>query len=494
MAIIYSYPQTKPIQGNELFVVSSRTTGQPTMSIELSQIIDYIPTVLDLDTFDLFGHGFTIPPVIVNNDVITYNSTTSTWEAIPVPNPVIPTEVYTVAATYDSGGNTYNGVGTPTVTQYESSVIYNTTFDTTNTSDSPTLNIDGVGAQPLVVIDNTGVPQPIPSGTIVNNQIYYISSWAGNFQLSTTAPPPDDNPVVYWNANPVSIGSDVGGVPVSTQSNPVTWEKPDGTGYTFQECMNRIFYPYQLPAFNSFNMTQFGGGGNQSKILEVGDTLQGPNREFNWTFNSFTDNIEPGTLTIYDNNTPINTGATNPIGGPQSITSPGAGHIGNSITLQDPGSRSWYATIDTTADNPNGVQTISSNNFTVNWYYKWFWGYSSNTTLTNNQIVALQNTVGPSSSNPSAVTVGFPPASNGQYWYLAFPDSWGNITTWKTGGAGGTDVDTEPGAPYINQDGIFNYALVTNVPINGGLGNPTTYRVYRTLYAQSTSTNVYINI
>ena len=74
------------------------------------------------------------------------------------------------------------------------------------------------------------------------------------------------------------------------------------------------------------------------------------------------------------------------------------------------------------------------------------------------------------------------------------PDSWGNITAWKTGGSNGTDVDTEPGAPYTNQDGIFNYALVTNVPVNGGLGNPTTYRVYRTLYAQSTSTNVYINI
>jgi len=380
MAIIYSYPQTAPIQGNELFVVSSRTTGQPTMSIELSQIIDYIPTVLDLDTFSLFGHGFTIPPTIVNNDVITYNSTNSTWEAIPVPNPVIPTEIYTVTAGYDSGGNTYNGTGTPTVTQYESNVIYNTTFDTTNTTDGPTMSIDGLAPQPLVVIDNTGVPQPIPIGTIVNNQIYYISSYNNNFQLSTTPPPPDDNPVVYWNPNAISIdsGTKVGGVIASTLNNPVTWEKPDGTGYTFQECMDRIFYPYQSPTLTGFKID-----GVTNRTLEVGTIFAGnpTNHSFSWNY-TFAENVDTNTGAI--NGIPENQGSTNPIStpivvDPADLTGNGS-YLKNGVSigtsfpngtagLTHGSNMSWKLS----CDDIQGA-AVTSNSTGITWYWKWFYG------------------------------------------------------------------------------------------------------------------------
>ena len=380
MAIIYSYLQVKPIQGNELFVVSSRTTGQPTMSLELNQIIDYIPTVLDLDTFDLFGHGFTIPTQVINNDVITYNITNNTWEAIPVPNPIIPTEIYTVTAGYDSGGNTYNGTSTPTITQYESGVIYNTTFDTTNTSDAPTMSIDGVGEQLLVVVDNTGVHQPIPIGTIVNNQIYYISSYNNNFQLSTTPPPPDDNPVVYWNPNAISIdsGTQVGGVKASTLSDPITWEKPDGTGYTFQECMDRIFYPYQSPTLTGFKID-----GVTNRTLEVGTVFKGgaTHHSFTWNY-TFAENIDTNTGAI--NGIPENQGSTNPISTPIVVdpadlngngnyfkngVSIGTSFPSGTAGLTHGSSMTWKLSCDDIQGAP-----VISNSTGITWYWKWFYG------------------------------------------------------------------------------------------------------------------------
>ncbi len=499
MAIIYSYPQTKPIQGNELFVVSSRTTGQPTMTLELTQIINYIPSVLDLDAFSLYGVNFSVPPPtpLANNYTLVYSGTTGTWQPGPIPNPIVPTEIYEVVAVYDVASNNYIGATTGGIPGYETNVIYKTTFDVSNPVPSSTLSIDSFANEPLVVVDNTGVPQPIPSSTIVSSQVYYISHYAGNFQLSTEVPPVVNNPVIYWNPNPVSIAVDVGGVPVSTQSNPITWEKTNPItglleGYTFQECMDRIFYPYQMPAFQTFSMNNYAAPGTQSTALEVGDSLQGGVRQFTWTFNQYESNAEPNTLGINDTSSSgVNPGATNPLTSNMPLTPTTGADIGNSIALTTAGNRKWQAFADTTADNPNGVQLISSPSFTVNWYYKWFWGTSSNTELTQVEILTLLNDGGISSGNPSG-TFNFDATGSGaygEYWYLAFPDVWGDLNSWKLGS---NDVDTNAGGNYSISQGGSNdfrfYGIKGSVPVNPGSPSsppPINYRVYRTAVKQN---------
>ena len=157
-------------------------------------------------------------------------------------------------------------------------------------------------------------------------------------------------------------------------------------------------------------------------------------------------------------------------------------------------SHSWQASALTTLDNPAGQQTINSSNFTVNWYYKAFYGYSASTSLNGAGVVALQYELGPANSGGTATwnLLNDYPTANNVYWYVAFPDSWNDIGGWKTGGSAGVPVETNPAS--ANVDDIYKYDLVASVPVNGGLGTPITYRVYRTRFLQNASNNIYINI
>ena len=494
MAIIYTYPEILPgqVNNNLLFIISNLDNQKKTRSVKLSDVISFVVKEVEVDDFKLFGKDFCTSPVLQDKDVLMYNAVTDKWCAEELPNSPSVTEIINVDAVYDAVSNVYNATGVPPPSSYSQTVIYKVVFDTTNTLAASSLNIQSIGNVPLVAPDQSGALLPIEADFIQGATIYYISYLANTFQISTTPPTPSTSVVEYSNSLPVSIAQDVGGVEANNNENWAPIEDPPGSGiyrgWTLTEIMNRIFYPYQNPAFTSFNIP------GQSTIVEVGTTISSP-QDFAWTFNAYAGNVEPLSLSINDTTNPINPGAVNPLISNASTSSPANNvPIGNPIKYTEQAFHRWRASALTTTDNPAGQQTINSSNFTINWYYKAFYGYSASTSLTAGAIVALQYEIGPA-ANGGTVTwnlLNDYPSANNVYWYVAFPDSWNNIGSWKTGGSAGTPVETNPAS--ANLDDIYRYDLVTGVPVNGGLGNPITYRVYRTRFLQNASNNIYINI
>lgn len=491
MAIIYTYPEILPgqVNNNLLFIVSNIDNQKKTRSVSLSNVISFVVKEIEVNDFKLFGKDFCTSPVLQDKDVLMYNAVTDKWCAEELPNSPSVTEIINVDAVYDAVGNVYNGVGVPPPSSYSQTVIYKVVFDVTNTLAASSLNIQSIGNVPLVAPDQSGAMLPIDADFIQPATIYYISYLANTFQISTTPPTPSTSVVEYSNALPVSIAQDVGGVEANNNEDWAPIEDPQGSGiyrgWTLTEIMNRIFYPYQNPAFTNFSMV------GQPTTLEVGDTLTGGTRDFTWGFNSYIGNVEPGTLSVNDITNPINTGVTNPLINNASIDPPPVSvNIGNPIAKTVQASHRWQASALTTLDNPAGQQIFNSPVFTVNWYYRWYWGSSANLTLTAGQITAL-NAESPTNGNFNNKRDFL-----GNYWYLCIPNGpsgWSGLTNWGTGSTGQYPVLTEPGAPYTNTDSAgFHYAIVSGVQVNGGLGNPIEYRVYRTENIQGPSAGVTI--
>jgi len=474
MAILYSYPKAN-VDGDELLIISDNDAKRSTRSLTLQSVADWLPTYLQIQDFKLYDKSWCkpLPTPLVDQDIIMYSAVSDTWCPAPNPVPTVPTVIIDVQATYDAGQNEYTGVATPPIGAYEEGVIYRITFDVTNSSANSTLAIDGLASITLEFADNTGTIGPITSNYITAGLIYYTSFVNNTFQLSTSAPPASNSAIEYSNSLPSSITSAVGGVDPGD-----TWAAfPDPVtgvirGYTLTEIMNRIFYPYQIPTISNFRINP-----NPSP-LEVGDTLVGGVKAFNWSL-GFQDNIEDNTLDIKD----ITTNVTLDTGLPKA--SPANVDIGSDITYAVQSSHQWQANALTTVDNPSGQATIFSNVFTVNWYYRWYWGSSVNLTLTGNQIVAL---------NPESPTNGNfndDRTFQADYWYICIPDGiagWSGLTAWTSGGAQAVPVLTQSDATYNQTDANgYHYTVVNAVPVNGNLGNPIAYRVYRSQNSQGLS-------
>ena len=507
MPIIYSYPRllASQLDGEQLFILSDNRSGRPTKSVYLQDIATFFPEIIELNDFKLFGKGFCPPSAVTlqDGDILVYSTATNTWCAEPDAVPVIPTEIISVdASSYVA--NNYTGVAAPPITQYSTNVIYKISFTSTNTLANSTLDIDGIGAFPLETANSSGALAGIEADFITPGLIYYVSYLASTFQLSTSPPASSGSTVSYENPLPVSIKADVGGVEFNAGETWAAIEDPIGSGdyrgWTLTEIMNRIFYPYQNPAFTSFSIA------GQSTTLEVGTSVTGGPRNFTWTFNAYAGNVEPDTLEINDINSPINSGATNPLITGASTSPTVSADIGLNIQPAVATSHSWQARATTTADNPSGPTVFFSNAsiFTIRWYYKWYWGTSALTQLSNLQIPTLLNDGGISNGTVN-ITKSFDATGNGsvgEYWYLAFPNltgtnqNFGNLNNWFYSG---NQVSTGPiGAPYtLDQGGtdVFRFYMeVPNVQVNGGLGNSITYRVYRTKQLQNGVAPVLISI
>jgi len=201
----------------------------------------------------------------------------------------------------------------------------------------------------------SGAVLDIPASFIIPSNVYYMSYVAGDFLLSTTAPPSSQTLVEYSNPNPVSILQAVGGVAANQGETWAPIEDPVGSGtyrgWTLTEIMNRIFYPYQSPIFTSFAMQ------SQPTVLEVGDTLTGGVRSFSFSFNNT--NVEPNTLDIIDV-TAGNVVLNNPS---LPITSPQSVDIGPSITKIIAASYQWKASAFSSASDPTGSSIFYSSTF-----------------------------------------------------------------------------------------------------------------------------------
>tara|TARA_R100001443_G_scaffold85712_2_gene92410 strand:- start:7491 stop:8915 length:1425 start_codon:yes stop_codon:yes gene_type:complete len=474
MAILYSYPKVK-VDGDELLIITDSDFKKSTRSVSMTSLADWIPTYLQIQDFKLYEKEWCkpLPNPLVDQDIIMYSAVTDTWCPAPNPVPTIPTVVVDVQATYDAVTNEYVGVGTPTITSYEAGVIYRIAYDVTNSTAASTLSIDGLSPIQLDFADSSGVIGPIPQDYITPGLVYYATFINSTFQLSTTPPPASNTALEYSNPLTVSITSPVGGV--GTSDNWAAFPDPvTGVvrGFTLEEIMNRIFYPYQIPSFQTFNMA------GQSTVLEVGDTLTGGNRSFNFSLSDF-NNVEPDTFSVSDETTNTVLDSNLPINSPQTVD------IGSDIQYTIQNSHTWRPSVLTTATNPSGQTVVNNKTFTVYWYYRWYWGMSANATLTANEIVALNQEA------PSAGTVNTTRNFGTNYWYLCVPDSWNGINNWATGTY---PVDTANTGTYNQVDGNFNYALVTGVPVNGTLGTAIDYRVYRSLNLQGTSPGVTISI
>lgn len=252
---------------------------------------------------------------------------------------------------------------------------------------------------------------------------------------------------VYTNATPVPVT--LGGVEAGETFAAVP----------LTDVITDLLYPYQLPAFSSFSMS------GQASPVEVGTTISGT-KTFTWgTTNSA--NVAVNSINIADQSGDLATGLANDGSESVAITS---------RQLTAPGSYNW--TISGTDTNANNF----SRNFTVNWYWKIYFGTSANTTLTESQIEALTGQLAAS----GLATYSY--AAN-DYKYLCYPASLpaASLFTDTLTGFDVTMADATDNAAYSNTANGYSYALVS---VTNAQGQTTNYRVYRTKFTLSGSINI----
>lgn len=251
--------------------------------------------------------------------------------------------------------------------------------------------------------------------------------------------------VIYKGASPTTIT--VGGEPVGTNIY----------GKTLQQIIQEMLCPFVIPTFASFS-------NSVSSPQEVGTTLTG-NKTFYYSFNNPA-NIQDGSIAIIDNNTSttLASGLTIANGTGVSV------NIGT-ITNNSSTYRTWKCTANDTLTNP-----VSPITYTILWYWRLWYGTSSNATLNEAQIKALS-----SSALLASITGSYNFAAS-NYKYFVWDDSLGSptaVTGFKDSSTGlqvaMASVSDDPF--YSNVQNGWYYGLVS-VTQNGVTSNK---RVYRTL-------------
>lgn len=256
----------------------------------------------------------------------------------------------------------------------------------------------------------------------------------------------------YSNSTPVP--EDVGGVEVGDTFNDVS----------LTEMFNKILYPYQYPAFTSFYLNSF-----QAARYEIGTSISG-SQVFNWT-TSNSSNINSSSIEILGANITTLSGQIND--GTQSIT------FNTPLTRTTAGSETW------TIRGTNSKSQVFNTTTTVRWDFKLYFGSSSNTSLTEAQIKALQNNQLTAGNNGTKGTFTFD-ASNYKYFVFANDSSYAKPSSFVDS-ATGFAVGMYGG--YSNTQNGYSYDLV-NVTNNGVT---QAYRVYRTQNMLSNSLTIIIN-
>lgn len=227
------------------------------------------------------------------------------------------------------------------------------------------------------------------------------------------------------------------------------------TGKTVQEILELILAPYIPPTFTSFSIS------SQSQSLEVGDSVSGV-KSFNWS-TSNPGNVAVNSVAIRDitNSVLLGSGLAND--GSESL------NVGT-VSYNTPNSNSWRAEATNTQSN-----LFLSSLFSVNWYYRLFYGTSPNATLNEAGIEALLNN--PLQSNKNG-TYSF---LAGDYKYFAWPDSFGSPVATNGFRDANTNfpisMATSAQDPfYSNTQNGWSYGLVS---VTNSFGINTNYRVYR---------------
>lgn len=223
----------------------------------------------------------------------------------------------------------------------------------------------------------------------------------------------------------------------------------DAVSGTYSEILEQLLVPYVAPSFTSFTVS------GQSTTLEVGSTISG-NFLFSWAFDQ-PGNITASTTDIYDvtASTYIATNISN--------SSPASAAIGT-ITKNTATSHSWRGEATNTQSS-----TFNSSNFTINWRWKRYFGFTNSNPATNADIIALSSDF--TTNNNKTYTTAAPTGS--QYLVFAFPASFGALSS-----------ITVNGFPSI-----ASFTLVTTNVTNAN-GQVESYRIYYSNNTFSSSATV----
>jgi hypothetical protein len=219
-----------------------------------------------------------------------------------------------------------------------------------------------------------------------------------------------------------------------------------------------LLYPYQSPAFTAFNRTGL------SSVYEVGQDISIGSQTFSWS-NSNDSNIQsnsiyieqlsPATVTLASNLNPDgSTGLT----------------LTTTTNRTTNGSLSLYRITGTDTQLSNFSTTISAT-----WRTRWYYGRSTNTSITGAEMTGLTNNALVSSVTNDFVTF----AAGSGYLYLCVPDTIGQPSDLRDSVAGcfGTNI------PYVT---------LSDITITNPYGISITYKQYRTVNQILGSQNVWL--
>ena len=239
-----------------------------------------------------------------------------------------------------------------------------------------------------------------------------------------------------------TVPEDHGGLEAGTDIN----------GMKACDVLKLILFPYQYPQFTSFYIQ------GQGTTLEVGQCISAGSKHFVWS-TSHSENVKENSISIKD------------VTANQVLAENLANDGSEDITIDEicnstiNGNHKWRIT---------GVNTKNqtfSRDFDVYWRARVYWGSSANNTLTSDEVKNLANSALKPNFNG---TYNFPNDNGTElYYYIVYPDSWGDYNSWKDTDSGFEVDATNAGTVDVTND--YNVTI--------------TYRLIRTTYKQTTALN-----
>ncbi len=192
----------------------------------------------------------------------------------------------------------------------------------------------------------------------------------------------------YTNAVPVP--KTLGGIVAGTTFNSMP----------IQQVLDTLLYPYNIPVFTSFSILGI------SAVYEVGAGLPAGNYIFKWTIDQPA-NVKTNSITLEGTAFLPNTGSYT-----KALPS---------IREDVPGTRVFHISAQ-------DVKNQSfSDDFTITWSYRRYWGVSNKESLTDEEVIALSSEL--SGTRNKQVSYD---CTGGNYFYFAYPSVFGDLSSLTT--------------------------------------------------------------
>lgn len=246
-----------------------------------------------------------------------------------------------------------------------------------------------------------------------------------------TVVPIGDLDVTVEYSNPVPTPATLGGIAAGSTF----------TDQTMQEMWTSLLYPYQAPAFTGFYIV------GQTSPLEVGQSIAA-DPSFSWSVRNVI-NVLDDTVSIEDVTASVNLGSGLSINPPAST-------VYGSVTKISATSEVFQITATNTEEGQ------FSDEYSVQWLWRVYWGNSASTSLISGDVVALTS---------SQLQSGFAgdyafSAASGEYKIFCYPSSMGTATSFIDAGTG---FAVPFNAPY-------------NINVTNAYGVTTSYNVHQSTY------------